>query len=63
MESLGFYVSAFAAFLTIVWLYAPEPVSTPVVAKRLAISAAFVAAIFVLFSVLLNVQTPRGILL
>ena len=63
MEALGFYVSAFAAFLIIVWIYAPEPVSPPVAAKRLAISAAFIAVIFVLFSVLLNVQTPRGLLL
>ena len=63
MESIGFYVSAFAAFLIIVWIYAPEPVSARVAAKRVAISAAFIAAIFVLFSVLLNVQTPRGMLL
>ena len=27
MESLGFYASAFAAFLIIVWIYAREPVS------------------------------------
>ncbi|NNC65058.1 MAG: hypothetical protein HKN84_09755 [Gammaproteobacteria bacterium] len=63
MEPLGFYVSAFAAFLTIVWIYAPEPASARAAATRVAISAAFIAAIFVLFSVLLNVQTPRGLLL
>ena len=63
MEALGFYVSAFAAFLVIVWIYAPEPFSARVAAVRVAISAAFIAAIYALFSVLLNVQTPRGILL
>ncbi|NIW24586.1 MAG: hypothetical protein GWN29_08495 [Gammaproteobacteria bacterium] len=63
MESIGFYVSAFAAFSLIVWIYAPEPVSSRAAAKRLGISAAFIAAIYVLFSVLLNVQTPRGLLL
>lgn len=63
MESVGFYVSAFAAFLIVVWIYAPGPVSARVAATRVAISAAFIAAIFVLFSVLLNVQTPRGLLL
>ena len=63
MESIGFYASAFAAFLIIVWIYSREPVSPGVAARRLGIAAAFVAAIFLLFSVLLNVQTPRGLLL
>lgn len=63
METLGFYVSAFAAFLVIVWIYAPEPFSARAAAVRVAISAAFILAIYALFSLLLNVQAPRGILL
>ena len=63
METFGFYSSAFAAFLIIVWLYAPEPFSYRTASKRIAISAVFTVAIFALFSLLLRVQTPRGMLL
>lgn len=63
MEAIGFYAAAFAAFLTIVWIYAPEPFSYRAATKRIAISATFTAVIFALFSVLLRVQTPRGLLL
>ncbi|MDH3420479.1 MAG: tripartite tricarboxylate transporter TctB family protein [Gammaproteobacteria bacterium] len=63
METFGFYSSAFAAFLIIVWLYAPEPLSYRTASKRIAISAVFTVAIFALFSLLLRVQTPRGMLL
>ena len=63
METFGFYSSAFAAFLIVVWLYAPEPFSYRTASKRIAISAVFTLAIFALFSLLLRVQTPRGMLL
>jgi hypothetical protein len=63
MEAIGFYTAGFAAFLAIVWIYAPEPFSVGSAVKRIAISAAFIAVIFAVFSLLLRVQTPRGILL
>lgn len=63
MEMIGFYAAAFVAFLTIVSIYAPEPFSYRTATKRIAISAAFVAVIFAVFSLLLRVQTPRGLLL
>ena len=62
MEAIGFYSAAFFAFLTIAWIYAPEPFSIPAVAKRVAVSAAFVGALFALFSWLLRVRTPGGLL-
>jgi hypothetical protein len=63
MEFVGFYTAAFAAFVVIVWLYAPEPTTARTAAKRVAISAAFVGVIFAIFSLLLRVQTPRGFLI
>ena len=63
MELVGFYTAAFAAFVVIVWLYAPEPMTARTAAKRVAISAAFVGVIFAIFSLLLRVQTPRGLLI
>lgn len=63
MEALGFYATAFAVFLFIVSLYAPDPHSPRAIAKRVAVSAAFVGVIYLLFALLLRVQTPRGILI
>ena len=62
LELVGFYTAAFAAFIVIVWLYAPERATARVAAKRVAISAAFVGVLFAIFAVLLRVQTPRGFL-
>jgi hypothetical protein len=63
MEVIGFYSAGFAAFLAIAWIYGPEPFSVGTAIKRIAISAAFMAAIFAVFFLLLRVQTPRGVLL
>jgi len=63
LELVGFYTAAFAAFIVIVWLYAPERATMPGAAKRIAISAAFVGVLFAIFAVLLRVQTPRGLLI
>lgn len=62
LEFVGFYAAAFAVFLVIVWLYAPEPATLRGAAKRIAISAAFVGVLFAIFALLLRVQTPRGFL-
>jgi len=63
LELVGFYTAAFAAFMVIIWLYAPERASMRGAAKRIAISAAFVGVLFAIFAVLLRVQTPRGFLI
>lgn len=63
METIGFYATAFAAFLFIVSLYAPDPYSPRAIAKRVAVSAAFISVIYALFALLLRVQTPRGVLI
>ncbi len=63
METIGLYVTAFAAFLFIVSLYAPDPYSPRAIAKRIGVSAAFISAIYAVFTLLLRVQTPQGILI
>ena len=63
METLGFYVSAFLAFLFIVSFYAPDPYSPRAIGKRLAVSALFIGVLYALFALLLRVQTPRGVLI
>ena len=63
METIGFYVTALAAFLFIVSLYAPDPYSPRAIAKRVGISAAFISVIYAVFTLLLRVQTPQGILI
>jgi hypothetical protein len=63
MEIVGFYTAAFAVFLTIVWVYAPEPVTLRLAARRVVVSAVFVGTIYAIFALLLRVQTPRGLLL
>lgn len=63
MEIVGFYSAGFVTFLAIVWIYAPEPFSVRVAARRIVVSGCFMAAIFAIFFLLLRVQTPRGILI
>ena len=63
METMGFYLTAFAVFIFIVSLYAPDPYSPRAIAKRVAVSAAFISVIYAIFALLLRVQTPQGILI
>ena len=63
METMGFYLTAFAVFLFIVSLYAPDPYSPRAIAKRVVVSAAFISVIYAIFALLLRVQTPQGILI
>ena len=62
-EELGFYVSAFVAFLALVSYYAPDRVTLRGWVNRIAVSLLFTGAIYSLFGLLLKVQTPRGILI
>lgn len=61
-KMLGFYVACFIAFFCLFSTY--DPASHTQVAswiKRFAITAAFMAVIYALFTLLLKVQTPRGL--
>ncbi len=59
---LGFYSASWLAFLSIYSLY--DPASHTLFAvwvKRVLITTAFLSVIYALFSLLLQVQTPRGL--
>lgn len=62
--TLGFYTAGTLAFFAIYTLYDPAPLTSPSAwLKRAAVTAAFMAVIYALFTLLLQVQTPRGMLL
>jgi peptidoglycan/LPS O-acetylase OafA/YrhL len=63
LETVGFYAAGLAAFLAIVTVYAPRSTAPGELVKRVAVSAAFIGALYAIFALLLNVQTPRGLLL
>ena len=59
---LGFYVASFTAFLCLYSLYDPAPhwaIASWI--KRIAVAAVFMLVIYGLFTMLLKVQTPRGL--
>lgn len=59
---LGFYVAGWLAFLGVFSLYDPAShLRVQSWIKRLVITTGFMAVIYGLFSLLLKVQTPRGI--
>ena len=62
-RGLGFYVSSAAAFLTVYTLYDPALLTEGRAwIKRIIVTAGFMAVIYVLFGLLLKVQTPRGLM-
>lgn len=63
VQHLGFYVSSWLAFSLLVISYAPRPLDGALVLRRLALSTAFVVALYLLFAWALAVQAPRGWLL
>jgi len=58
-ENLGFYLCASLMFLTICYFYYPEKKDMKKVLFFLLIGAAFMMAIYFLFTFLLKVQVPR----
>lgn len=61
-KALGFYVSSTIAFFMVYSFYDPAPYSSSKGwVKRAGITLAFMAVIYGLFALLLQVQTPRGI--
>ncbi len=58
---LGFYTASFITFFILYTLYDPAPFSSPRDwIKRLMTTIVFMAVIYTLFAVILQVQTPRG---
>jgi len=61
---LGFYVSSLIAFFILFSLYDPAShKDLRVWVKRIVVSVLFMLVIYALFTLLLKVQTPRGIFL
>jgi len=61
-KTLGFYTASSAAFLLLFTIYDPVPVtSLRGWIKRIVVTAAFMAVIYALFTMLLQVQIPRGL--
>ncbi|MFV0368822.1 MAG: tripartite tricarboxylate transporter TctB family protein [Hyphomicrobiaceae bacterium] len=59
---LGFYTAAAVSFFTVYAVYDPEShLSAMVWVKRLAITAGFIAVIYVVFTLGLKVQAPRAL--
>jgi len=62
-RGLGFYTSSTIAFFTLYTLYDPTRLTDGRAwLKRIIVTALFMAVIYGLFSLLLKVQTPRGMI-
>ena len=60
----GFYTASALSFFIVYTVYDPAPIThLPSWAKRIGITAGFMLVIYLLFAVLLQVQTPRGLIL
>jgi hypothetical protein len=62
MQAIGFYVSAFVFFVAVSFLLGRSDLTMAKGASRILQSAVFTGVLFVLFKVLLKVQTPTGFL-
>jgi hypothetical protein len=63
VEVLGTYASAFIGLLAVTWWYSADTNGTRRAVRSLAFAVGFSAFMYLLFSVLLNVQLPRGVLI
>ena len=62
-KGLGFYTATTITFFVLLSIYDPAPHSQPMTwLKRVAITAGFIAVMYGLFAMVLNVFTPREIL-
>lgn len=60
IETLGMYTTAFLILLLVTYWYSPQTNARRRALSSLAMAAGFSAAMYLLFSLLLNVQVPRG---
>ena len=61
-EMLGFFVSAFLLFVTVTCVFSETKLTVKKAGFKILGAVIFTGAIFLLFSVILVVQTPRGLL-
>ena len=62
MEEIGFYTSAFLFIIAVTLIFGRKRFTSTRVLSRAVISACFTGVIYILFNVLLKVQTPTGLL-
>lgn len=63
MENVGFYVSGFLYLLSVTLALDAKEITTQKAVTRVIVSAVFMVVMFVLFKMILKVQTPTGILI
>jgi hypothetical protein len=62
MESVGFYVSAFLFFIAVTLIFGRVGMTASRAASRIGMSVVFCGVLYLLFKVILKVQTPSGVL-
>lgn len=63
VEVLGMYSSAFIVLAVVTYWYSPQEDGRRRLVSSLGFAAGFAAFMYVLFTLMLNVQVPRGILI
>lgn len=63
LEDLGFYLSSFLFFLAVTYIMGWQRLDARQALRWLLGSAVFTGILYVLFKVVLEVQTPRGLLM
>jgi hypothetical protein len=62
MEIIGFYTSAFLFFVTVTIGFGRSEMTMVKAGSRIGIAVVFCGVLYVLFKILLKVQTPSGVL-
>jgi len=63
METLGFYLSAFLFFVAVTCILGSSDLTARTAVMRVIVGFVFTGILFLLFNVLLAVQTPKGLLM
>jgi hypothetical protein len=63
METLGFYLSAFLFFVLVTCILGSSDLTARTAFMRVIVGFVFTGILFLLFNVLLAVQTPKGVLM
>ena len=63
MEGIGFYLSAFLFFVAVTFVLGSKNLNFRTGSFRVVMAFAFTGILFLLFNVLLAVQTPKGLLM